>query len=192
MTQKHGSKILDITGRRFGRLTALFPTEKRDQNGSVYWHCLCDCGNTSDISEAKLVHGNYKSCGCLKTENQKKIAGQLHIIDGTCVEILENRKHRKDNTSGFRGVYQMKNDRYRVDIGFKGKRFYLGTFQNFDDAVQARLNAEKMVHGGFLKAYYIWKDHADKDPEWARENPLKFDVTKENGILTIDQKSETE
>ena len=101
MTQKHGSKILDITGRRFGRLTALFPTEKRDQNGSVYWHCLCDCGNTSDISEAKLVHGNYKSCGCLKTENQKNIAGQLHIIDGTCVEILENRKHRKDNTSGF-------------------------------------------------------------------------------------------
>ena len=49
-----------------------------------------------------------------------------------------------------------------------------------------------MVHGGFLKAYYIWKDHADKDPEWARENPLKFDVTKENGILTIVQKNKTE
>nr|WP_308000268.1 hypothetical protein [uncultured Merdimonas sp.] len=189
MAKKHGSKILDITGKRFGRLTALYPTEKRDQNGSVYWHCLCDCGNTTEISESKLMHGNYKSCGCLKTENQKNIAGQLHIIDGTCVEILENRKHRKDNTSGFRGVYQMKNKRYRVDIGFKGKRFYLGTFQNYDDAVQARLKAEEMVHDGFLQAYYVWKKRADADPEWGRKNPLKFDVSKENGNLVIQQKT---
>ena len=29
--------------------------------------------------------------------------------------------------SGFRGVFQLKNcNRYRVDIGFKGKRYYVG------------------------------------------------------------------
>jgi hypothetical protein len=33
----------DITGTRFGLLTAVYPTEKRQQN-RVVWHCRCDCG----------------------------------------------------------------------------------------------------------------------------------------------------
>ena len=143
-----GNRIrIDLSGKRFGRLTALFPTEKRDRKGSVYWHCRCDCGNETDVTESGLVHGNYRSCGCLKSENQKNISKQLHMVDGTCVEMLEKRKYRRDNTSGFRGVYQLKNRKYRVDIGFKGKRFYIGCFEDYDDAVRARLEAEKMIHG---------------------------------------------
>ncbi|MBQ0037231.1 MAG: hypothetical protein KBS74_01015 [Clostridiales bacterium] len=37
-------KYKDITGQRKGRLTALYPTDKRDGKGSVIWHCKCDCG----------------------------------------------------------------------------------------------------------------------------------------------------
>ena len=31
----------DLVGKRFGKLTALYPTEKR-YNTSVVWHCRCD------------------------------------------------------------------------------------------------------------------------------------------------------
>lgn len=48
-------------------------------------------------------------------------------------------------------------------IGFKGKRYYLGTFENYVDAVRARLDAEEMIHGGFLRDYHQWKAHADAD-----------------------------
>ncbi len=181
-----GNRIrIDLSGKRFGRLTALFPTEKRDRKGSVYWHCRCDCGNETDVTESGLVHGNYRSCGCLKSENQKNISKQLHMVDGTCVEMLEKRKYRRDNTSGFRGVYQLKNRKYRVDIGFKGKRFYIGCFEDYDDAVRARLEAEKMIHGGFLTAYHDWQEKEKKDPLWGKEHPLVFEVYKENGRLTV-------
>ena len=104
----HKHNRVDLTGQRFGRLTAREPTQRRDRKGAVYWRCLCDCGNETEVTEDALVNGNNLSCGCLRRENQQKIANQLHRIDGTCVEILEKRKARRDNTSGFRGVFKLK------------------------------------------------------------------------------------
>lgn len=181
----HEHNRVDLTGQKFGRLLALEPTGRRDRKGSVYWKCLCDCGNEAEVTEDALVQGTSLSCGCLKRENQKEIVNKLHRIDGTCVEILENRKYRKDNTSGFRGVFKMKSGRYRVDIGFKGKRFYLGTFDNYEAAVEARLEAEKLIHEGFLNAYYQWKEKAEKDPVWAKTHPLVFEVGKTDSGLVI-------
>lgn len=168
------TNMVDLTGRRFGRLTVMNPTQKRDKRGSVFWHCRCDCGNELDATEAGLVHGNYQSCGCLKAENQKNIGSRLYRIDGTCVEILEKRKHRKDNKSGFRGVCRLKNGKYRVDIGFQGWRFYIGCFDTYEEAVKTRLEAEHLMHDGFIEAYYEWKKKADADPEWGKGHPFRF------------------
>lgn len=180
-----GHRQVDLTGKQFGRLTALYPTEQRDRRGSVYWHCVCSCGREKDFSEASLMHGNCRSCGCLKQENQKKISSQLHMVDGTCIEMLEKRKHRNDNTSGFRGVYRLKNGKYRVNIGFKGKRFYLGLYEQYDEAVKARKNAEEMIHGGFVRAYRRWQQKAEEDPLWKEEHPLVFEVEMTGGSLRI-------
>ena len=45
----------DISGRRFGRLTAINATDKRDKNGSVMWNCICECGNEITASYNSLV-----------------------------------------------------------------------------------------------------------------------------------------
>lgn len=119
-----------------------------------------------------LLNGRCKSCGCLKKENQEKIQSRLHHIDGTCVEFLEKRKKRKDNKSGFRGVYQIKNGKYRVSIGFQGKRIYLGVYEIFDDAVEARLSAEKELYGEFLERYHEWEKQSTEDPDWEKEHPF--------------------
>ena len=176
---------IDLTGQKFGRLTAIEPLEKRDRKGSVYWRCRCECGNEVAATEDALVQGTTLSCGCLKRENQKEIAGRLHRIDGTCIEILEKRKYRRDNTSGFRGVFKMKNGKYRVSIGFKGKRFYLGTYDDFEDAVEARQLAEDKIHNGFLSAYYEWMQRADQEPEWGPKHPLVFEVEKSGRDIEV-------
>ena len=69
------ANIKDLTGQRFGRLTAIKPTDARKE-GSVVWECSCDCGNTTLASKRVLIRGEKKSCGCLQKELQINIAGQ--------------------------------------------------------------------------------------------------------------------
>lgn len=52
----------DISGEKFGMLTALEPTPER-ANGAVVWRCKCDCGNEHYIAINQL--SCTKSCGCL-------------------------------------------------------------------------------------------------------------------------------
>lgn len=59
--------VEDISGRRFGRLTAV------KWCGGSYWECLCDCGKTCVSSASLLKRGKTKSCGCLAKEVQRQI-----------------------------------------------------------------------------------------------------------------------
>ena len=183
--RKESGRKMNITGKRYGKLVALYSLGRTDECGSMLWRCRCDCGNEVDVSVSCLNKGNNKSCGCLKKEYQRLVHDRLHLIDGTCVEWLDGRKSRSDNTSGFRGVFRKKNGRYSVSIGFKKKIYYIGMFEEYSDAVEARLRAEKMIHDGFVEAHEYWLERAERDPEWAEENPFSFDVEKENGILVI-------
>ena len=66
-------KKYDLTGQRFGRLTALYIVP--NNNHHTRWHCVCDCGKTKDVLQQNLSNGHVRSCGCLLTEsNSKKIA----------------------------------------------------------------------------------------------------------------------
>lgn len=58
------SVAIDISGQRFGLLVALYPTDKRSINGSIIWHCKCDCGNYTETSLGNLTRGHTLSCGC--------------------------------------------------------------------------------------------------------------------------------
>lgn len=62
------SKLIDLTGQRFGKLTVL----RRDNDAigrGTCWMCQCDCGNVKSIRSATLVNGDSKSCGCSAHEH---------------------------------------------------------------------------------------------------------------------------
>ncbi|MBS5273974.1 hypothetical protein DW826_03580 [Clostridium sp. AM34-11AC] len=56
-------------------------------------------------------------------------------------------------SSGHRGVYRRENNRWRASIGFQGKSYNLGSFATYEEAVQARLDAEKRLYDPFLAKY---------------------------------------
>jgi hypothetical protein len=175
----------DLTGRRYGRLTVLEKTTKRDYKGSVIWRCRCDCGNEAYYSADELIWGNNVSCGCRRKETLKEIKNKLHFVDGTCVEWLKHRKHRRDNTSGFRGVRKLHSGHYQAMIGMQNKRYALGSYRSYAEAVEARLEAEHQLHDGFVEAYERWKEKAESDPAWGEKNPFRFEVEQtENGFRT--------
>lgn len=150
---KTASRALDLTGKRFGRLTALETTGKR-RKSSVIWHCRCECGGEIECESENLTRGKVRSCGCLQSEQRKKnMAAAIHFVDGTCVEKIASQKLIATNTSGRRGVSRRKNGTWRACMDFQGKRYDLGTYRTFDEAVEARQKGEERYQE-FLKAYY--------------------------------------
>ena len=89
----------DITGQRFGRLTAISPINKRASNGNVRWKCKCDCGNIIYPTMSNLKRGHTTSCGCAKDDfiESCKIDlvgqrfGKLIVIE----EYNDNKKDRR-------------------------------------------------------------------------------------------------
>ena len=72
-----GRKPKDLTGQKFGMLTVKDMTKKRDGRGSVYWHCVCDCGNEVDVPAARLIKGHV----IVVVVCRKKIVKKLQIDD---------------------------------------------------------------------------------------------------------------
>lgn len=64
----HKSRVVDLTGQRFGRLVAVEATERRNGNCAIVWRCLCNCGNEHFAASCCLRNGHTKSCGCLQKE----------------------------------------------------------------------------------------------------------------------------
>lgn len=54
----------DLTGKKFGMLTVIKDTKKRNKNGRKIYLCRCECGNEKEITSGSL-HAGTRSCGCL-------------------------------------------------------------------------------------------------------------------------------
>lgn len=176
-TRKDAAKK-DITGQRFRMLTALYETDKRDYKGSVIWHCRCDCGNEVDLSYNSLNYSDIVSCGCHKRAVVETLRTRLTHVAGTSVDILKSKKNRKPNSSGVKGVYLIRG-KYRAEICFQQKIYYLGTYSNLETAAQVRSEAEQLLHKNFIQFYDRWKQKADADPVWGEENPISVSVKKQ-------------
>lgn len=60
-------KFIDLTGKRFGRLTVIERAENHiSKSGKTYvqWLCKCDCGNEVVVMGQSLTANLTKSCGC--------------------------------------------------------------------------------------------------------------------------------
>lgn len=174
----------DISGQRFERLVALYPSRRYDESGSVVWHCRCDCGNEVDIPYNTLVYTNQKSCGCQKKEHDQKLKTFLTHVAGTSIDMLKSKKIPTDNTTGYKGVYLVRG-KFLAKIVFQKKQYFLGTYEKIEDAAEARKEAEEVLFDGVAEHYQKWKERAATDPEWAKENPVQVIVEQADKKLSV-------
>lgn len=148
----HSRQKIDLTGQRYGQLTVLAPAE--NIGNRTAWLCRCDCGRETIVKTHHLRSGHTKSCGCQNGAGGPRNALGLTYVDGTCVEMLRTRTKRRNNTSGVPGVDWMPaKQRWRATICFKGRRWYLGSFENIEDAAKARKQAEDELFEPFLEEF---------------------------------------
>lgn len=60
-------KMIDLAGKRFGRLIVLRLSAKKRHNKLV-WVCVCDCGTEKEIKGGDLRSNKTRSCGCFMKE----------------------------------------------------------------------------------------------------------------------------
>lgn len=148
------NKRIDLTGRTFGELTVLSLSDRTLDDGSKLWKCRCTCEKIVYVASFSLLHDHYKSCGCKR--NEKRDAGvKKHIekdsVDGTRKSALKAKLHA-GNKSGHKGVIWMQSrNKWKAYIGLKGKQITLGYFDNKEDAIAARKDAEEKYHKPYLK-----------------------------------------
>lgn len=82
-----GGRCVDLTGKKFGRLTVLKRVENKkinSRNQKSQWLCQCDCGNKTVVMGTNLRNDYTKSCGCLQREATSK-ANSTHQGTGSKV-----------------------------------------------------------------------------------------------------------
>ena len=91
-----GTKIRDLTGETFGRLTVLAYAGPRHvrlcskKDGHIYyvwrhnWRCHCLCGEQRIVDGSHLLRSNTTSCGCAALDNAK-LLNRTHGHSGTAL-----------------------------------------------------------------------------------------------------------
>jgi len=72
-------KRIDLVGQRFGSLVATrrLRVEGKGNGRRTIWLCICDCGNTSEVSVGHLRSSHSLSCGC-----RRVLVGRSRIKHG--------------------------------------------------------------------------------------------------------------
>lgn len=137
-------KIIDLSGRRFGRLTVVH----REENGKgrePRWRVRCKCGKEKVVHGRNLRKGRTRSCGCLNAEMSGERWRELFSTHGRSKDGIyriwqgmKNRclnpqnKHYKDY--GGRGIRVCKRwlkfENFFQDMGEKPKRMTLDRRDN--------------------------------------------------------------
>ena len=72
--------MIDLTNKKYGKLTVIKLTGERGPSGQIYWECKCDCGNIHVTSGESLRGGKSKSCGCARKTPHNKVRDREYAI----------------------------------------------------------------------------------------------------------------
>jgi len=86
-----GTPVVEMVGKRFGRLIVLSMAAKK--SSSTHWNCLCDCGGKSTSAGYALRSGVTQSCGCLRKERAAAGVRASKTIHG-CTAGGNNKTYR--------------------------------------------------------------------------------------------------
>ena len=147
-------RINNYTGYKIGKLKVLEKTNKKNKQNRVLYKCKCDCGNIVYYNSSDLKQNI--SCGCWRKSRARinKMLKTMKYTENTSIALIKKTTINSNNTSGFRGVsYDMNRNKWRAYIKLQYKNKHLGRFDTFEDAVQARLDAEEKYYKPIIDKY---------------------------------------
>lgn len=115
-----------------------------------------DIGVGGNIVMAHLLVGKYYDHKDRNPLNNRR----YNLRKATCSQNTSNRGVMKRNKSGVTGVYfDKKTCRWRVNLQVNYKKIKFSSYNNKEDAIKARLQAEKKYFGEFAPQKYLFKKY---------------------------------
>lgn len=65
----------DLQGLTFHMLTVPHDATPERRGKRIFWHCVCECGESAVVGGYNLIYGITKSCGCMS--RRKMSLGQI-------------------------------------------------------------------------------------------------------------------
>lgn len=99
------SRLIDLTGRTFGRWTVI--ERASDRTRHRYWKCRCSCGSVKEVEGGGLNAKISKSCGCLSTENHLthgRTGSKSYQNWAVMLQRITNPKNPRFSSYGGRGI----------------------------------------------------------------------------------------
>lgn len=143
----------DITGQKFGKLTAIERVENRKDR--VCWKCLCECGQEVIVSSNSLVEHKTVSCGCLSSFGEYQI-NQYFI----------NKRIKFESQKRFDGLLGLGNGLLSYD-------FYIPRYNLLIEA-QGEQHKKSVVIFGGEEQFKIQQEHDRRKREYAENNGFNF------------------
>lgn len=201
-------KIKDISGQKFGKLTAIKIAEDKKNTKGIVWECQCDCGNTVYVLGTLLRSGKTKSCGCSRTEKYSligKVFGYLTVLEKAenkgrkvrykCICKCGNETivYASDLRSGYTkscGCYSkkiLKEQEFPKKHGFSGTRIYNVWYGMFRRCYDPKHEGYEYYGGKGVSICPEWlgADGVVNFVKWAYENG--YDENAKRGECTIDR-----
>lgn len=143
-----GYDIDKYINHKFNKLTLIKNLNKIDKHNSKLALFKCDCGNIKEMVFTQVLSGETKTCGCEQGNLSKE--AQIRRYNSS-LEFYKN-KTLKNNKSGYTGISKVGN-KYRVRIQKDKKSIQIGYYDDIEQAIKARKDAEKKYFKPILEKY---------------------------------------
>ena len=170
-------KANDLTGQKFGRLTAVEKAGKyRDRH--ILWLCECECGNTCQVPSNVLKKGEVRSCGCLLREAQHIPKNKKHGLSKSRIYQIwrdmrarcENENNKRYHRYGERGIKVC--DEWRSDF----RNFYEWAVENgYNETLTID---RKDNEGNYEPSNCRWLNKKEQNNNTSRNNIVEYNGEK--------------
>lgn len=148
------SRLVDITGQVFGRLTVIERCGS-DKHNHPKWLCECECGNQVVVTGTHLKSNHTVSCGCVKSKSENMVEDYLKNQN-----VLYEKQVKFDNLLGVNG-------------GKLSYDFYLPQYKCLIEC-QGRQHFRPSDLFGGEEMFEIQKEHDARKKKYAEENNYNF------------------
>jgi hypothetical protein len=135
-----------------------FDLEDYELIKEYYWHSINGYACATDTKTKTTILMHRIIMNCLRFDEKCVDHINHNVFDNrkqnlricTNFQNNANKNLRKDNTSGTSGVVlDKRTNKWVAQILINRKHIHLGVFENFNDAIRARKNAEEKYYGEF-------------------------------------------